>query len=134
MKQGLVLPLVGALWACPMGPSAGSFRPAHSPRGVIATVKFEHSKGQLRGELLELRDSTLLLLRDTARVVVVQMRAIRSASFRNLGTVISHGEMYDSDRERLRLMSRFPDGLRPEIAAQLLSAYGQTTPDVVTSP
>ena len=53
-----------------MGPSAGSFPPAHTPRGVIATVKFEHSKGELRGELLELRDSTLLLLRDSARVVV----------------------------------------------------------------
>lgn len=134
MRQALLLSLLAALWACPVGPSARSFPPAHSARGVIATIKFERAKGELVGELLEVRDSTLLLLRNLARVVVVPISAIHSATFTDVGSVIDRGQIYDSDRARLRLMSRFPDGIRPEAEAKLLSAHGQTMPDVVTSP
>lgn len=134
MRQALLLSLLPALWACPVGPSARSFPPAHSARGVIATIKFQQASGELIGELLEVRDSTLLLLRNSARVVVVPIAAIRSATFSDLGRVIDHGQIYDSDWARLRLMSRFPDGMRPEAEAHMLAAHGQTMPDVVTSP
>jgi hypothetical protein len=135
MRPGFLLPLLAVVAACPVGPSAGGFAPAQSPQGIRADIRLSgRGNTKLVGELLEVRDSTLLLLRDTARVVEVPIRAIRSAAFVKQGLLIARGKLSPGDREKLRLMSRFPTGLRPEVESQLLAAYGQTEPERVPQP
>jgi len=129
MKTAFLLPLLGFIAACPIGPTAR--RLANSPDGIHANVQLMGRPNvQFSGELLAVRDSTLLVLReDDAHVVEVPIGAIRSASFRQHGTLIDDGKIRRSDREKLRLRSRFPGGLSPELEARLLAAYGQTEPE-----
>ena len=129
MKTAFLLPLLGFIAACPIGPTAR--RLANSANGIHTDVQLVgRPKVQFSGELLAVRDSTLLLLRDDdAHVVEVPIGAIRSASFRQHGTLIDDGKIRRSDREKLRLMSRFPGGVSPELETRLLSAYGQTEPE-----
>lgn len=133
MKPALVLPALAVILACPTGTSVGGFAPAKSPNGIRADIRIAKSKTRIVGELLEVRDSMLLVLRDGARVTAVPIQDIRSASFAKMGVLISDGEFL-GDLERLRLVSRYPAGLAAELEAQLLAAYGQTEPDRVTPP
>jgi hypothetical protein len=88
----------------------------------------------IRGELLEVRQSEILVLRDSTRVTLVALAAIRTATFANRDEKISSGAVSRRDREKLRLLSRFPSGLPPNVEAQLLAAYGQTELEQVTWP
>ncbi|HEV8511596.1 MAG TPA: hypothetical protein VGQ48_14175 [Gemmatimonadales bacterium] len=131
----LLLTLLALVAACPIGPTVRSFPTAGSPQGVRADIRLTgRAKMQLLGELLEVRDSTLLVLRDSARVTEVPIRMIGSATFPTQGVLIDRGRLSKNDREKLRLMSRFPAGLRPEFESQLLAAYGQTEPEKVPQP
>lgn len=138
MRRALVVPLLIAVtWgACYTGPSVKSFAPAQSPRGIAADLRVDRGKTRIQGELLEVQDSALLVLRDgpRPRVTIVPLRAIRAGFFPNVGTLSGAGRMAPKDRERLRLLSRFPAGLTPELRARLLAAYGQSEPDGVTPP
>ena len=130
MKTTLLLPLLSVIAAClPVGPTAR--RLANSADGIYANVQLAgRPKVRFAGELLAVRDSTLLLLReDDEHVVEVPIRAIRYASFQQHGTLIDGGNIERRDREKLRLMSRFPGGVSPELEARLLEAYGQTEPE-----
>jgi hypothetical protein len=135
MKRLYLLTLLALVAACPIGPTVESFTPARSPHGIAANIRLrDRAKTQIVGELLEVRDSTLLILRDTTRVLLIPIRAIRTGSFPKRGTLITDGDLTRGDREKLRLVSRFPAGLRPELEAQLLAAYGQTEPEKVPQP
>jgi len=129
MKTAFLLALLGVIAACPVGPTAR--RLANSANGIYADVQLVgRPKVRFSGELLAVRDSTLLLLReDDEHVVEVPIGAIRYASFAQHGTLIDQGNITRNDREKLRLRSRFPGGLSPELEARLLSAYGQTEPE-----
>jgi len=129
MKTAFLLPLLGFIAACPLGPSA--HRLANSANGIHTDVQLVgRPTVRFSGELLAVRDSTLLVLReDDAHVVEVPIRAIRSGSFQQHGTLIDGGKIERTKREKLRLMSRFPGGLSPELEARLLAAYGQTEPE-----
>jgi hypothetical protein len=129
MKPPLLLALLAAVLACPSGTNVRKFAPARSPNGIQADLRVGKQQTRIMGELLEVRDTSLLVLRDGARVTSIPIRQIRSGSFARLGTLIASGRVSGGDREQLRLVSRFPGGLGPEIAAQLLGAYGQTEPD-----
>ncbi len=136
MKRALLVLFAGGLvWgACLfVGTSAGGFKPARSPYGVEAEIRIDGRRApRFSGELLEVRDSTLLVLRD-ARVTEVPISAIRAARFPQ-NIVIDRGRISDGDREKLRLLSRYPGGLPAESVGQLLAAYGQTAPDSVVQP
>jgi len=60
--------------------------------------------------------------------------AIRAGYFRKSGILIARGRIDPTHREQLRLVSRFPAGLSPELRARLLAAYGQTEADGLTPP
>lgn len=136
MKRALLVLVVPALAACFTGPSLGKFRPAHAPQGIAAELQVgNRGRIRIKGELLEVRDSSLLVLRDTtARVLEVPLRLIRTGNFPKLGLLIERGALSRKDREKLTLMSRFPGGMRPEVAAQLLAAYGQSEPERLGQP
>jgi hypothetical protein len=135
MKPFYLLTLLALVAACPVGPTVRSFPTARSPQGVRADIRFTgRAKLHVAGELLVVRDSTLLILRDSSRVMDAPIRLIRSATFPTQGQLITGGRLSKSDREKLRLMSRFPAGLRPELESQFLAAYGQTEPERVPQP
>lgn len=138
MKQTLLALAVVGLAACQAGMTVERFEPASSPNGV--TAQLTTADGALTGELIEVRASGLLILTGvggpagqppggaTATLRLVPFSAVRASSFPQLGGVsIRDGQTpAGAVRERLRLVSRFPHGLSPELLKQLLARYGQT--------
>jgi hypothetical protein len=60
---------------------------------------------------------------------LVPFTDVREATFAQLGGgyVLSGGRVPDEDRRnRLRLVSRFPHGLAPDLLKKLLESHGQT--------
>jgi len=115
--------------ACYTGPSAANFAPARGPRGVAADLRLR-SGPRVKGELLVVEDSVLLVMRDE-RIVSIPMRAVRRGRFHQVDAVIQNGRLIYLAPEELRLLSRFPGGIQPEARARLLAAHGQSEPDVV---
>jgi hypothetical protein len=114
--------------ACPVGTPAGRFEPARGPGGVAADLRLVE-RGRVRGELLALTDSALVI-RDSA-IAVVRYASIREGTFRQVGAVsFNRRAPRDGDRDRLRRVSRFPQGLSPELLQRLLEAHGQSEPVV----
>jgi len=147
MRARLLLVFLAPLASgCVLGPTAGDFGPAHRPAGLefeVATASVD-----FQGELLEVRQDallmrSLLITRDTGRaklrtseqqIRLVPFSLIRNATFRQLRSGYHHVQIRKGrapaaqDRERLRLASRFPYGMEPQVLAALLKAHGQTAP------
>lgn len=136
MKQTLVALAVVGLAACRVGMTVERFEPASSPNGAAA--RLTTADGELTGELIEMQASGLLILTGVGRPAsepppgytlrLVPFSAVRASSFPQLGSIsIRDGQApTGAVRERLRLVSRFPHGLSPELLKQLLARYGQT--------
>jgi hypothetical protein len=106
------------------GTKVEKFPPAQSPKGVIGEVVT--SSTNYKGEVIEVRDTGIVILA-VGRFRLVPYSAIRSSHFDGIGGPISGKKVPSSqNRERLRLVSRFPQGLTPEILQKLLSANAQT--------
>ena len=120
-----------AMFACSYGPRPENFGPARTPEGVQATVYFAQRES-LTGELLAVRDSSMVLLVGR-RVTVVRFDAIAGARFESLPRLELRRRRAPEGRHRdeLRLVSRFPYGLTPEIEAALLAAHGQERLDLI---
>jgi hypothetical protein len=117
--------------ACTVGPSAKHFAPATAPDGIEVDLRVP-GFARVQGELLEVQDSGLVILRND-RVTFVPLGDIQYGNFRQRGTLVTGGRFVDATAAtELRLVSRFPAGLTPERRAALLAAYGQTAPDRVT--
>jgi hypothetical protein len=84
----------------------------------------------VRGELLAVEDSALLVLREQ-RLVRVPLRAISWARFPHTNVLIDRRNLLPEQRDRLRQLSRFPAGVSPDVMARLLVAHGQVEPDLV---
>jgi hypothetical protein len=82
----------------------------------------------INGELIEVRDGGVVLLTAASgKLRFVAYSEVRSSNFERLGHLIEGGRTPDpSTRERLRLVSRFPQGMSPEVLQTLLKAAGQT--------
>ena len=120
------LTLVAA--ACGMGTPAHKFDAARGPAGVTVDLRLAQ-RGRVRGELLAVGDSALIV-RGPA-IALVRYASIRSGVFRDVGAVSFDGRApQPRDRERLRQVSRFPQGLSPELMQRLLQAHGQNEPSV----
>jgi hypothetical protein len=112
-----------------IGKGAEAFPVANSPAGVAASVSIR-SGGMIVGELLEVRDTALVLLRGT-EVVLVPNALIINVRFQggNLRTQSLTPE--DFAARGLRLLSRYPSGISPQVMAALLSGSGRSDPTVV---
>jgi hypothetical protein len=118
-----------ALVACHVGTRASSFAPAIDPEGVFAQI-VTHGE-TFEAELLAVSDTSLLLLRSRT-VVLASYAVIREATFQQVPGTVERGVAPDSaTRERLRLISRFPQGVSREQLRTLLAAYGQSALDVL---
>jgi len=128
-RSSIVLALVFGFMGCAVGPTTRNFGPAAGPQGIAANLRVRWGpKGRVQGELLEVQDTALVLL-SANRVVLVPLRVIIAGQFSRRGTLIEEGRASRRSLDRLRIVSRFPAGLTPEIRTRLLAAYGQTAPD-----
>jgi len=125
MRRALPFALAALLSGCYLGQTAAKFEPARGPRGVAVSITTV-SRTNVFGELIEVGSESLLV--DTApAVVLVPYTAIRRAAFMQTGLFIDQGRAPSpSTREKMRLLSRFPQGLSPELRQRLLEAHGQT--------
>jgi hypothetical protein len=148
-----LLALAGLLClvACTAGPRFAKFGPAHGPAGVTVEASLSGApaaRAGVDGELLEVRAEGLLVLGTLgavreegqkkaeappadakARVVLVPFARIQKAHFQGMGKRcdLSDGiAPTDVVRDRLRLVSRFPQGLSPDLLRRLLETRGQT--------
>lgn len=128
MRSSIML-TVAVVAGCTIGPTTGKFAPATGPQGIMADLRVKWGpKGRVQGELLEVQDTALMVL-SASRLVLVPLRLIQVGRFPGRGTLIENGRAGRSTLDQLQLVSRFPDGMKPDIMARLLAAYGQTQPD-----
>ena len=105
------------------GPGPDSYPPAHSTSGLSASLVLATSR--VDGELLEVRDSALVILTHD-RVVLVPFSSVDSGTFAHSRVVVGHGQkpLLD-DFESIRLLSRYPQGVPPEALRRILAGKGQ---------
>ena len=110
------------LTACSVGTTVRDYPPAHGPAG--ASVRLELSNQRpIYGELLAVEERSFLML-ESGQLVRVGIQLIRSGKGPKVSfTAIT---LDDEVRERLRLISRYPQGVSPELEARLLEAYQLT--------
>jgi hypothetical protein len=125
----LALTVVMVAAACHVGPDVAGYPPASSPYGVIGS--FVVGKATFEAELLAVRDSSFVLLRDR-QVVELPFAGIASSSFAHVDTrVSSKTRPSPEELAKLRILSHFPQGLSAELERKLLESYGQTAPMVL---
>ena len=105
------------------GMTARKLTPAHEAAGISVHIRTDMR--QLSGELIALRDDGLLLVSDKV-VRLVPYGSIVSALFdQTEDRIDGHQPPSRDQRERLRVLSRYPQGLAPDLLNDLLHAYGQ---------
>ncbi|PYP70166.1 MAG: hypothetical protein DMD41_15515 [Gemmatimonadetes bacterium] len=138
MTGCLFVAAMGGGAGCFVGPSTKNFqRMAQRPEGAAVEVDVGKGRPLVSGELLEVRD-TALLVRDTTgeggggggEITLVPFRLVRG------GRVPARGGSWEGGPrgrtwDRLRLLSRFPYGLAAPQLQALLAAYGRDSLTVV---
>jgi hypothetical protein len=90
-------------------------------------LRVDTTQGKLSGELIEVRDTGIVLLADQ-KLRLLPYTAIVSSKVDQTPSryFISRRTAPKPDvQAQLRLLSRFPQGLTPELMRQLLDANGQ---------
>ena len=111
---------------CTLGMTAPKFRPAQGPQGV--NMRITTAQGELSGELIEVRDAGIVVLAEQKLHLLLYTEILSSkADQTSLLHSISNRTVPKPDvQAHIRLLSRFPQGLTPELMRQLLEVYGQT--------
>jgi len=126
MDRRVPLALLLAVNACHIGASAGSVAAERGPFGAAAELNLGAT--ELKGELVAVRDSGLIMLPAGGRITFVPFSRIAEGRFAHVPASL-HGRQPPTPKERdaLRVASRFPQGLSPDLEQRLLAAYGQAT-------
>jgi hypothetical protein len=119
---------------CAVGAKLEKFSLAHGPEG--ATAEISTGTQVVQGELLEVRPDGMLLLtplrpagHSERRLVVVGYDVPREARFPGVRETLPRGSAPGAaQRERLRLVSRFPQGVSADLLKRLLQDCGQDEP------
>jgi len=115
------------LLGCVMGTTTNKYQPAQGPAG--AEIHLTLAEGRtVTGELLSIDSGVLLVLERSQVLERGQLLRVSVGALRDLRApkVNYHGsDLPAATRERLRLISRYPQGVSPELERQLLQAYGQ---------
>ena len=137
IKVGQSLVLV-ALSACHVGPQIKDLDLANNPEGATVEVRVLPANGQdkqkFEGELLEIRDDGIVFSgagsddTDDELIFVAWSRAarVRATEFGGYRAEVGRSLEWSAEtKERFRLISRFPQGISPEIMDGLLAAHRQ---------
>jgi hypothetical protein len=122
----LILLTLAYLNGCTFGMTAPKYRPAQEPKGV--NMRIDTAQGQFSGELIEVRNVGIVVLADQ-KLRLLPYTVILSSKIDQTESryAISQRTVPKPEvQEHLRLLSRFPQGLTPELMKQLLGEYGQT--------
>jgi hypothetical protein len=119
--RGVLAALI-LLTACSVGTTGKNYAPAKGPAGAIVTLDLSGQR-TMTGELLAIDQRSLLVLegREVVRVALPLVLVGKAPKLSFVGTKLD-----DATRERLRLISRYPQGVSPDLEARLLAAYGLT--------
>ena len=120
--------IVAASTGCFTGPSATSYYGVTGGGGIEG--KFRLHKGKTKGELLEVRDSALVLL-DGCKVNVLPFAEIRESRFSGINPEYVSGTPSSSERAELTALSRFPGGAPKEVIDHYLQCASMTEPAVL---
>lgn len=125
------------LSACRIGGNVGTDPFTHTPDGTRIRI-VTTSRATIDGELVAADDSALVVRGDSIFVAVpvdaigsvsttsARVRWVRDTRYRNQpGMASVPGGPANFPIERLRLLSRFPQGMSPEIERRLLARYRQ---------
>ena len=137
IKVGLSL-AAASLTACHVGPQIKDLDLANNPEGATVEVQVLPADGQdklkFQGELLEIRDDGIVFSAASADdaedelVFVAWSRAtrVRATEFGGYRAEVGRSLEWNAEtKERFRLISRFPQGISPEIMDRLLAAHRQ---------
>lgn len=120
---------VTLLLGCTIGTTSTSYQPAKGPAGAGIDLELKGGR-KLHGELLAVEADRLLVLEATGRLVRVAMTALERTRVPKLN---HSGPDFPAEvRERLRLISRYPQGVTGELEGRLLQAYSQSVVDEVS--
>lgn len=138
-RSMLVVLILFVVAACHVGPQIDKTDIARQPHGanvlVAVTREGERKTMKHRGELLEVRNDGLVIAAviepdSKLRVVMVPWKIIFRAEATELPGIETRQSYRErqrhATREKLRNVSRYPQGLPPEIMDELLASYGQT--------
>jgi len=127
-----------SLTACHVGPQVKDLDLANNPEGATIEVQVLPADGQdklkFEGELLEIRDDGIVFSgasdaeADDELILVVWSRAtrVRAIEFGGYRAEVGRSLEWSAEtKERFRLISRFPQGISPEIMDGLLAAHRQ---------
>jgi hypothetical protein len=125
-STSLLLALLPVLAGCAVGTNASKFRPARGPDGAPISIGYGNHQA-LSGELIAVLDSAMIVRLDSL-FYLIPVRMVKRADVMAPGARagLRRGRWSPGMQERLRLLSRFPQGLSPALQQQLLDAYGQT--------
>ena len=133
LSWALVAALLPSAHACRTSPEPRRAAVDDSPRGASVVVHLTDRR-RLAGELLAVRDSSLLLLLPGNRVAVGRVADVDRVDLGTFGwsrqldrnALTSPGGL-----ERARQASRFPYGLPDPALRAMLARFGQTSPDTL---
>lgn len=113
--------------ACRWGPRLERFEPATAPRGATLQVTTAQPGGLWEAELLAVSDSGVLV-RTGRPLVFLRWEQVRRGAVEDLGAEYRFGGGRPSGDvvERLRLVSRFPQGVDATLLQRLLAVSGQS--------
>ncbi|MBT8100479.1 MAG: hypothetical protein KJO82_12045 [Gammaproteobacteria bacterium] len=133
----VLLPLL--LVACHAGLQIEELTAARTPEGAFVTLEFNRASPlralELRRvELLEVQQGGMLISATTgtdsrARLAFVswdELKRVSAVDFKGMRWAAGHTEKYDSShKNKLRLISRYPQGLSETLREQLAATFGQ---------
>jgi hypothetical protein len=127
-----------SLSACHVGPQIKDLDLANNPEGATVEVEVSLAGGQdklkFEGELLEIRDDGIVFSGASAEdaedvLIFVAWKSaarVRATEFGGYRAEVGRSLEWSADtKERFRLISRFPQGITPEIMDGLLAAHRQ---------
>lgn len=120
--------LAAALAGCLLGPTPHSYEPATQAAGASVELWLgRRGRPSVKGELLAVPDDSTVVVRVGSTISRVRWRDVRQLRSRQAGLELYGGARVPADHhERLRLVSRFPQGITPELERALLAAHGQS--------
>ena len=131
MTHRLAVILVSVALACSVGTKGKDFLPAHEPGGATVQIRYGRASLRLAGELLAVQEDGLLgRTGDTVWLAPNSVLRRGEIVTRGMRAAFS-GRLQGSARERFRLLSRFPQGVTPEVLRQVLTAYGRDSVQVL---
>lgn len=123
----LLLPLLLSGCVINLGSRTVDYEAATRPGGITGRLTVDAPDGRriaVEGELLTARDDEILMLADDG-IVRIPLSSLRRAEFAE-PSIRFNGAPGEKLLERLRIHSRFPQRLEPEVLQRLLARYDQT--------